>query len=225
MKTILLGIDGTGDLFMNTYRHEYQNSFVNKICRESRAEVKKYLRGPALEGFDTGIISSEGHNFVRLAKFANPTALVVLTGWSRGAACVISVANRLKDDDIGVDGMMLFDAVERTIATFGVTYVPNNVKRLVHAKRDPGAFSHPSFGNCAKYWQHPTQCDQRSFFCTHSALGGIPSRPGPGVSSASFIYELPEVATSMVTYNMDSVGSMEVWSWAAPRLRTMGFFP
>jgi hypothetical protein len=48
MSTILLGIDGTGDISNASYGREMGNSFVAYIIRHSKAKLKRYIRGPSI---------------------------------------------------------------------------------------------------------------------------------------------------------------------------------
>lgn len=223
MKKILVGIDGTGPMGTQSYQQAMRNSFVNYIVRHTSADYKRYLRGPGWDGLDMAMIANSGYQFVHLLLAAHPGALVFLTGYSRGGSGVIDVAARLQRSGVQVAGMMLFDAVDRSPTSSGST-VPNNVLRLVHAKRDQNSFSRFSFGNCANNWHHPTRCDVRHFWATHGGMGGTPWTPEPGVRRTEFVSEgFPEPTPTLVTYNQDIAGAREVWAWSEPRLRSMGF--
>lgn len=65
MEAILLGIDGTGDLWSSTYHASMRNSFVSYICRRSPVRLKKYVRGPYLDGLDMTVIVDNAYAFVR----------------------------------------------------------------------------------------------------------------------------------------------------------------
>jgi hypothetical protein len=228
LKTILLCIDGTGVLLTSQYQQENRNSFVSYIARHSRAELKMYLRGPGNEGLDMPIIAAKGYQYVHLAKIANPTARVLLAGWSRGGAAVIDVATRLARDNVTVDGMMLFDPVLRSpwsaIGAAVGENIPTNVLRVVQARRNRESFSRNSFGNCANRWHHPTRCEIKEFWSTHGGVGGVPSKPKPGESRTQFINEgLPEARPTFVTFDQDLEGARQVWHWSQPRLQSMGF--
>jgi hypothetical protein len=69
-ETILLGIDGTGELSDAVYEREMHNSFVNYIVRQSPAKWKKYIRGPGFDGLDMGMVVGEAYSFVHLHKFS-----------------------------------------------------------------------------------------------------------------------------------------------------------
>jgi hypothetical protein len=159
-RTIVLGIDGTGPMFAESYRQAMRMSFVRYILVHTPTHNRLYLHGPGLDGFDMPTISSEGYSFVHLCKSAEPDARVLLTGYSRGASAVVDVAVRLAKDNVLVDGMMLFDAVDRSpfpSVLFSGYEIPNNVLRVVHATRDAHSFSRASFGNSATKWHAPTK--------------------------------------------------------------------
>lgn len=222
MDPILLGIDGTGPLSDRTYHGEMHNSFVRYIVRNSPAKVKRYERGPAMDGFDMAVIAAKGYEYVHLNLVTNPQAPVYLTGYSRGGAGVIAIAQRLAKDNIKVSAMMLFDAVDRA---FGIdsTDIPNNVEHVVHARRDPYAFTRNSFGNCGTKWHPPTKCDVKYFRGTHGALGGCPWPIPRGGKAASFISERGEATPTMITYAQDAHAAQAVWAWVKPRLIAHGF--
>ena len=124
-----------------------------------------------MDGFDMAVIAAKGYEYVHLTLATQPKALIYLTGYSRGAAGVIAVAQRLAKDNVKVRAMMLFDAVDRA---WGIDTedIPNNVEHLVHARRDPYAFTRNSFGNCGTKWHTPTKCEMKLFRGTHGAIGG-----------------------------------------------------
>lgn len=112
--TILLGIDGTGEMLDSDYANSMKNSFVNYILKHSGAPMKRYIRGPGTDGLDMVALIAKGYEFVHLHRFMHPNARVLLVGYSRGGAGVVGVAKRLKSDDVPVDGMVLFDPVNRS---------------------------------------------------------------------------------------------------------------
>jgi hypothetical protein len=175
---ILLGIDGTADVFDDDYKASMDNSFVSRIVRESSAQWKQYIRGPGFDGVDMFALISKGYEFIHLHKFKYPDAKVLLTGYSRGGAGVVGVAQRLKREGIKVDGMILFDPVNRS-QTSSTDDVPNNVLNMVQARRATRSYSRVSFNNCAVTWHAPTKCDIAYFWATHGGVGGVPWKPEP----------------------------------------------
>jgi hypothetical protein len=188
VDAILYGIDGTGPLSDKTYQADMSRSFVSYIVRNSPARVKRYERGPALDGLDMAIIAAKGYEFIHLQRVAQRKAPVFLTGYSRGGAGVIAIAQRLAKDNITVSGMVLFDAVDRAIG-IDAAEIPRNVEHVVHARRDPHAFTRDSFSNCGTRWHSPTRCDVGYFRGTHGALGGCPWPIPPEGKSNGFIQE------------------------------------
>lgn len=188
-NTIVIGIDGTGELLDSNYKRSFENSFVNKIIRSSPAAYKKYIRGPYSDGADMGSIVGEGHEFFRLARaMITTTPTVLLTGYSRGGAGVIDLARRLKNEGFTVYGMMLFDPVDRSGASEGYD-VPNNVLHMVQARRATLTLSRISFNNCAVAWHHPTKCERQFFWATHGGLGGCPWTPKLGFGEQDYVDE------------------------------------
>ena len=223
MTTILLGIDGTGDFSKVSYARDMTNSFVAYIIRHSKVKLKRYIRGPGFDGTDMAAIVSKGYDFVRLALAANKDAHVLLTGYSRGGAGVIAVAQRLKEDRKRVHTMMLFDAVDRAIGV-DTARIPENVDRIVHARRDAVMVSRPSFGNCGSAWGSPTKCEVRLFRGTHGAIGGVHWKRPAHKKPTDLIKEDWEfVDSTKVSYAQDLICAKEVWTWVSPRLQTYGF--
>jgi hypothetical protein len=76
LEAILLGIDGTGPLSDGAYHKEMHDSFVRYIVRNSPAKVKRYERGPAIDGLDMAVIAANGYEYVHLNLVSNPKAPV-----------------------------------------------------------------------------------------------------------------------------------------------------
>lgn len=223
MTTILLGIDGTGDISNAKYKHDMTNSFVAYIIRHSKAKLKRYIRGPGFDGTDMVALVANGYEFVKLAVAANKGAPVLLTGYSRGGAGVIAVAQRLKADGTRVHTMLLFDAVDRAMGV-DTARIPENVDRVVHARRDTSMMSRLSFGNCGTAWRSPTKCEVRLFRGTHGAIGGVHWKCPPEKKSTDLIVEDWEIAASTkVSYAQDLACAKEVWGWVRPRIQKCGF--
>lgn len=222
MDAILLGIDGTGVIDKADYKREMQTSFVRYIVSRTPARMKKYLQGPWYEGFDMGVIVDAAYTFVHLAVAAQPQAKVYLTGYSRGGAGVIAVADRLREDGVSVEAMMLFDAVDRSLA-INSSEIPRNVLRLVHARRNPHTNSRRSFGNAGTIWHAPTKTNQAFFWGTHGAVGGVPNLPKDGAKPTDLVAEFMEPGVSKITYIQDKRCANEVWTWVCPHLQRLGF--
>lgn len=190
MSCFYYGVDGTGPYSDSKYESHFQNSFVNRLGREISWTQSGYERGPALDGIATkpsGTKAAETvAGWMKVARNAQQNgtmtrpAFLVLAGYSRGGAAIIHACNSLKQKGISVDMLLLFDAVDRAIFLNDVMQVPNNVKRVAHARRDPNTLSRVTFGNCGTSLQGPggDSCSmaykEKSFAGTHGAVGGVP---------------------------------------------------
>jgi len=104
-------IDGTGVADDDAYNKDMKNGF----CRQLSSELSNnavYHRGPTLPGAETYGIAAMmlSQNWPRI-RSASP---LFLAGHSRGGASVISIAFMLRDRNVDVEAMFLFDAVNRT---------------------------------------------------------------------------------------------------------------
>jgi hypothetical protein len=200
------------------------NSFVSYIVRHFPGQNKRYIRGPGMDGFDMASIVSTGYSYLHLWLAGRKDYAIYLTGYSRGGSGVIGVAQRLNDVNVKVKSMMLFDAVDRALGV-STSEIPNNVERVVHARRDPHLFSRDSFGNCGTRWSAPTKVEMKFFAGTHGAVGGVPDPVPHGKRSSDFVKEFGELIPSTVlTYQQDHAAAKTVWAWAQPRLWRDGFF-
>jgi hypothetical protein len=242
--TVLLGIDGTGVWSETDYARDFRHSFVNYIYHHTSARAKRYIRGPAAtladlqSGSDTPFLISEGFTFVELAHDGHED--VLLTGYSRGAAAVVGVAQRLVGRGIRVTGLMLFDCVDRCPLGVDTMEIPTNVAEVVHVMRDPASESRESFANSGLLASPPTVYNgvrvpsassrghQRRFMGTHGAMGGVPWRsPVGGDPHTPDLYideGFPDDATR-ITFARDLACSTEIWSAVRGDLRRLGFIP
>lgn len=221
---MLLCIDGTGDSSDRQYAIDMANSFVNRIHRRG-CEPKHYMRGPTVTGIEMESIVNRGRNFVVDNYVENTGVLqveidpVLLAGYSRGAAAVVMVAQRLHLRQIPVRAIVLFDCVDRAAgAMLDSTQVSPNVQTLIHARRDDRAQSRPYFGHSASRVPPTTRHIHQDFYGTHGALGGARDRglpPGTLVSESG--------VDTCVTAEQDEACEIEVWRWVEPELRRLGF--
>ncbi|MEZ5582820.1 MAG: hypothetical protein R3F37_08670 [Candidatus Competibacteraceae bacterium] len=126
----------------------------------------------------------------------------------------------MKRTGYAVDAMFLFDAVDRAIPVNGYA-ISSNVKQVYHARRDPAAQSRQSFGNCgwARENSSRTGYEQRFFFCTHGAIGGMPWNADSVPKGGQFIDEgLPDGLTAVTPQN-DKAGADLVWTWMLSKVR------
>jgi hypothetical protein len=176
---IFMGIDGSGPGDNTEYTREFTNSFVKRFHNSGVFHKAGYLRGPGMMGTETPGLAASGLRWVReqvqQATRANLPYRIFLSGYSRGGAAVCEIAYQLKQDNITVHAMLLFDAVDRSDLTNShVDTVSSNVTRCYHAMRDPNAGSREMFGNCATRAAVSGVLTRRHFYGTHGAMGGTP---------------------------------------------------
>ena len=240
---ILLGIDGTGEAVNpgaerdRLYDIAFANSFVRRMC--AGKPNAHYIRGPVALGGGVLEAVAEGVTFIQNARRIRPNEPILLTGYSRGAAEAVVVAERLKRLNINVRALMMFDCVDRA-GDIDAETIPANVANVCHVIRNPAARSRLSFGNDGM--QHTPATNYPSatmFMCTHGGMGGTPWVAPPGTSPNTYINEGSLEATAAlfstyrtgavwnyrtnVTYAQDKAVSNAVWNHVQPFLRTHGF--
>ncbi len=225
---IVVGIDGTGSAFLpgsgrdREYDIAFANSFVSRICRNGGPN-KAYFRGPVALGGGLPEAISGGLQFIRSRRAAGVREPIVLTGYSRGAAGVVSMAARLQRERIDVRALLLFDCVDRHLA-IDAEVIPNNVGFVQHVIRDPRSGSRESFGNDGMRYQAPTVFPAAyTFMCTHGGMGGCPWTPGPGQRLTDRIDEGGTDGMTNITFAQDAQVSTQVWNYCLPFMRTHGF--
>ncbi len=225
---IYAGIDGTSTE-TDTYERTYYNSFVNRLHRNELLPFDDtwYLRGPYLSGFDTDKRARACHTWVRDYWKSGKVKAIFLGGHSRGGAAVIEVASWLAEEQIPVECLVLYDAVDRTNTLGGDVWntpIAPTVKRVIYPQRDVLlTCSRLSFGNCGFRHQASTTFLHQKFFATHSGIGGVPwpkaVLPGTELPNPTgLIWEPGEIKSSHVTPARDAAGSQQVWSWSSGHL-------
>lgn len=221
------GVDGTGTEDRDEYRDTFKDSFVNELRRSWRASQlgpSGYSRGPTNPGFETGALAVVAANFIRSALDGGTADGAFLAGYSRGGSAVLDAAAMLKSTGHKVDCLILFDAVDRSVTSgrWGGLQQPvvDTVAEVYHARRNPSTNSRPSFGNTGtqlqgRSWGSP-YAEMSYFWATHGGMGGVPWKPGTGVSPNERIVEtvpyLPDNHT-LVSYHQDQQGSRQVHDW------------
>ena len=239
---ILVGIDGTDDSWIlndkrnDRYDVDFEKSFVRKLCKGTGK--RQYFRGPLADGGYLWQAINEGVTFIRNQKRIYPNETVLLTGYSRGALGAIVIAKKLKELNIKVRALMMFDCVDRHIA-HDADVIPDNVEYVCHVIRNPKARSRATFGNDGmRFNPRTTNFPQATMFmCTHGGMGGVPWKVPPGGNPNDFIDEgtLEALAspvrsepvwtsTTQVTYAEDAAVSEMVWQHVQPFLLKHGFF-
>lgn len=101
---------------------------------------------------------------------------VFIGGFSRGAYSALVAAHKLEERGIPVDGLFLFDAVDRSSASdhYG-DRLPDTVVRAYHAIRSNDANSRNSFGRLPNLiTSRAPNLLVQAFKGTHGAIGGWP---------------------------------------------------
>ncbi len=228
---IFAGVDGTSSEsgsagIPGDYQKSFKNSFVNRLYRNELVgfDDSWYLRGPYTSGLDTAERARCCFNWVKASFKFNGAKAVFLAGYSRGGAAVIEVAKWLKEEEnIPVECLILFDAVDRT-NTLGDPYFRNTrivdtVKKVIHPKRNQlTTFSRLTFGSCGSRIEDTNKTTQftQLFFATHGGLGGVPwfDAVNPYLGTPTFtIWEFGEPLATHVTPTADKNGADQVWSW------------
>ena len=146
----------------------------------------------------------------------------MLTGYSRGAAGVVSLAKKLKNDGIYVRAMLLFDCVDRHLF-IDAAVIPNNVGYVMHVIRDPRSGSRESFSNDGMLYNPPTVYPNAyTFMCTHGGMGGTPW-DATGHSPSEIIDEGGIDGKTNITYGDDAKVSEQIWDFVQPFIQTHGF--
>lgn len=240
--SILAGIDGTGPQWDSNYTPAFAHSFVRLICRAGKPNTL-YRRGPGtasnswieqwngndLEGSINAVTAFCLEMHRRL-----PQEPIIMVGYSRGAAGIVSVAQRLQRASVRVRALMMFDCVDRDWRTDSMT-IPNNVSIVKHVMRSPASGSRESFGNSGLQWSSPTHYIEpvERFRCTHGGMGGCWWHPSPGHQTRggvrgrqtmqSFVDEgIPDGLTN-VTFERDRWGSIQVWDHCREYLVAQGY--
>ncbi|KAB0679844.1 thioesterase domain-containing protein [Aureimonas leprariae] len=174
------GIDGTGVVNDAQYERDMRNSFVSQLSRDSRFKVRYYTRGPWSDGGTAKAISKTMLREIETRVHQRggiPVGRLVLAGYSRGGAIAIRVARELGEHGHKVHCLLLFDAVDMSLA-IAASRIPANVRYCFHAMRDPMARSRSSWGNCGT--EREIKDDAVTYFrwqrftCTHGGMGGVP---------------------------------------------------
>ncbi|NNF00764.1 MAG: hypothetical protein HKN25_17235 [Pyrinomonadaceae bacterium] len=218
---IILGIDGIGAMSKFTGADHFRNSFVRRIVENSGSvsQEKLYLRGPKETTGNIEDAIDTGYRFVRSRfRAAQSNSPVLLTGYSRGAAGVIILAGRLKQRNISVNAMLLFDAVGRFAESETIS-ISKNVKNVMHVRRRADSGSLQNLRSVGTRASSDTNYEEKFFRCTHGAIGGVPWAPQKGEALSDLIDESPLGASvsergepTKITFQQDAKASRDVWN-------------
>jgi hypothetical protein len=143
---------------------------------------------------------------------------------------MIEVAYWLSQENIPVECLILFDAVDRSLpgGVGGVLQnrkIASNVKQTIHPMRNiTTTLSRISFGRCGDKQEDPNMPHAREyFFATHGGAGGVPWTravvPGTDIPTPhGFIYESGELNHTLVTPVRDSAGAAIMRAWTFPKI-------
>ena len=212
---MLVAIDGTGELSPTLYYQNNHNSLIAQLVRETRQNPKKYVAGPTLDG-DSCFSAAWAIALDIKRTVGADRGPVFLAGHSRGGAICIAVAGLLRQDNILVECMMLFDAVNRSLSLNAAT-IPGNVKYAYHAMRNDVVGSRPWFGHCGTSIESPGVLVTYRFNATHAGVGGT---PWSGAGSKSWFRDRPTAA--WMNRERDQKGTNEVKNWAWMMMRKRG---
>lgn len=236
---ILVGIDGTGSAVSpgaerdREYDVAFADSFVRRLCFPNTTN-RRYFRGPVAGGGGLPEAINGGYDFIFRRHRESENEPILLTGYSRGGLGVVVIADRLKQQNISVAAMLLFDCVDRH-AAFDGRRIPNNVAYVHHVRRDPASRSRRSFGNDGTAYTPPTIYTQKFYMCTHGGMGGTPWQPKAGQLANDFIDEgYAEGAVNAgllgalfyrtnITFAQDKSESQKIWTDVQPFMRTHRF--
>lgn len=223
---IIVGIDGTDDSWRRTaardarYDVNFARSFVTRLARTGSANTA-YWRGPLADG--TGLLAARNGAFDHIqAKLNENGGPVLLTGYSRGAAGVVSLASKLQDANIDVEALLLFDCVDRHM-WIDADIIPNNVKNVLHVVRDPNSGSRESFDNDGLRYRSPTKIEAYKFMCTHGGMGGCPWTRPQNVKGTALIDEGGVDGMTKISYDEDRRVSDHIWGFIQPFCTKFGF--
>jgi RHS repeat-associated protein len=174
----LAAIDGTGSrkwLQIDPRTGRFNSHVRNFYEDYTGPGGKRYWHGPNLVGGGVGPIVDEVYNKICEALRANPKEDINIVGHSRGGLVAILVAKKLKEKPCACENkikfMGLYDAVDRYLLANTGT-IPDNVEYVVHARRDPGVNSRPTFGNTGT--SGGKSYVEKFFWATHGGAGGDP---------------------------------------------------
>lgn len=232
---IFAGVDGTGSGNNDEYKKSMANSFINRLCRNEVVPFDDtfYHRGPSLLGTETRAYAEIAYSWVLGRWQSGAAKAIFLGGYSRGGAAMIEVAYWLKQKNIPVECLILFDAVDRSMpgvgggvgGVFTNRKISDNVKQTIHPMRNIlTTRSRISFQRCGSKQEDASMPHAREyFFGTHGGVGGTPwekaTLPFTGLPNPTgFIWEDGEIFSTLVTPARDSACASIVASWTYPRI-------
>jgi hypothetical protein len=151
-------VDGSGAWSNETYNKDMKSGFCRLMDQKfnganESSPTKYYHRGPSMLGIETRNIAYTVYQDISKDPMLGRQPLF-LAGHSRGGAAVILVAQLLDyiTEELSgnrasfIDGMFLFDAVDRTDDVMNVQKIPKNVGVACHARRERSIDSYFEWG-------------------------------------------------------------------------------
>lgn len=245
---IYFGVDGTDNddptNLANVSFPAQLTSHVKRICLMG-FDRHQYIGGPADRwmGWDTVTLGEKAVKWVTENWACGPSISsyrprVYLGGFSRGGAAVIYAAHKLGEAGIDVQGLFLFDAVDRSRIPNGMSStIPKTVKKPYHAVRMAEGGSRKEFGNCGMAGTNGNLVS-RGFYTTHGGVGGWrlgserlrgtayfsdpSSHANSSASSAfsrQFYHEHLSPSSTKINAIQQLSGSMAVWNWMEENIK------
>lgn len=166
---MIIGIEGTGS--QGWGNDDLMRTFVRRILHQTTIRPASYFIGPAESGSDGPAIVEGAHQALKNGHHNKP---VVLVGYSRGAAYCMYIAEQAKKWGGQIDLLIMFDSVARQKEFTVPDAVPGNVRKVIHAYRDPRAGSRHFFSNVGlSVASRSTTMEKEMFFGSHGAIGGV----------------------------------------------------
>lgn len=236
-KPILIfgGVDGTSIENDTNYAEVFRDSNVRRTFLNWSYGPKAYRRGPNVLDNRADISTAESARAIRdhVIEYWGPYRrapvhgkAVFLAGYSRGGAAVIETSKFLKERDIPVECLILFDPVDRSFGVgsiFNNTPIPDNVRNVIHIIRSPDAESRVSFGNCGtkrESWTKTKGPAPVEFLGTHAAMGGTLWPDPPDGQKIDEGFPDPPDGLTNITAEMDRAAFAQVRSYFQGELRT-----
>lgn len=183
---IFCGIDGTSNLdvtpsHISCFNYDLSSQSPSRfIKRISGFGFEKFLYFPGTPHvfYDTKSkdIVAQALRWIlfNVEKSKKSPAKIYLAGFSRGGAAAIVICHKLKELNIPVSGLYLFDAVDRfsSLSDQRCRIVPSNVLTAFHAIRCRSSRSRLSFGNCGLSAEDMPTYKPVPFKTTHGGVGG-----------------------------------------------------
>ncbi|MGC2659981.1 MAG: hypothetical protein WA324_18640 [Bryobacteraceae bacterium] len=170
---MIIGIEGTGS--QGWLQFDMQRSYVRKVLQQSQQAIKYYFIGPCMTGSDGPQIVDGAWKLIH-ERLKGTKESVQLTGYSRGAAYCIFLAQQVLDSfgEGRISHLILFDAVARQAEFRIPDQIPASVKIAFHAYRDPRGGSRDGFENVGLWAQNggKTQLFKKMFPASHGGMGG-----------------------------------------------------